>query len=106
MRISRRPAMAQFRAPVPAGTFSLRSSIFFSAVAAIVIAACAALAGAHTAWLDITAPAGLSGFRNTQGTATKDYIIDSIGGGCAFIDYDGDGRMDILLVRGSTLARL
>jgi hypothetical protein len=41
-----------------------------------------------------------------QGTAAKNYIVESIGGGCAFIDYNRDGRLDILLVRGSTLERL
>lgn len=33
----------------------------------------------------------------------KDYIIESIGCGCAFIDYDNDGWVDILVLGGSTL---
>jgi hypothetical protein len=36
----------------------------------------------------------------------KDSIVAAIGGGCAAIDYNRDGRMDLLLVRGSTLPRL
>lgn len=32
--------------------------------------------------------------------------MESIGGGCAFLDYNRDGRLDILLVRGSTLEHL
>jgi len=54
-------------------------------------------------FVDVTARAGLSEFRNTQGTLRKDYILESMGGGCAFIDYDNDGWQDILLVTGSTI---
>ena len=32
--------------------------------------------------------------------------MESIGGGCAFIDFNRDGKLDILLVRGSTLDQL
>jgi len=48
----------------------------------------------------------LAAFRNVQGSERKNYIVESIGGGCAFIDYNGDGRLDILLVRGSTLEQM
>ncbi len=41
-----------------------------------------------------------------QGSPRKDFIVESIGGGCAFLDYNRDGRLDILLVRGSTLQRM
>jgi hypothetical protein len=57
-------------------------------------------------WQDITQEAGLGAFRGTQGSAAKNYIVESIGGGCALLDYNRDGRLDILLVRGSTLERL
>jgi hypothetical protein len=33
----------------------------------------------------------------------KDYIIESIGCGCAFIDYDNDGWVDILVLGGGLL---
>ena len=56
-------------------------------------------------FVDVTREAGLAAFRNIQGTERKDYILESIGGGCAFIDYDDDGWQDLLLVRGSTMER-
>jgi len=31
------------------------------------------------------------------------YVIESVGGGCAFFDYDNDGWMDIFIVGGSRL---
>jgi len=36
----------------------------------------------------------------------KDYIIESIGCGCAFLDYDNDGWIDILVLGGSVLSGL
>lgn len=31
----------------------------------------------------------------------KDYILETIGGGAAWLDYDGDGRIDLLLMGGT-----
>jgi enediyne biosynthesis protein E4 len=48
---------------------------------------------------DITATAGLR-FTHNNGAFGKKYLPESLGPGCAFIDYDGDGWPDILLVNG------
>jgi len=55
---------------------------------------------------DVTKAAGLSGFRFVSGTAAKDYIIEAPGAGCAFVDYDGDGWLDIYLINGASLEAL
>ncbi len=55
---------------------------------------------------DLTASAGLAGFRHLSGGPGKDYLIDSTGSGCAFFDYDNDGWLDIYLVNGATLGAL
>lgn len=34
----------------------------------------------------------------------KDYILETVGCGCAFVDYDGDGWMDIFLLGGSRMS--
>jgi len=54
-------------------------------------------------FVDITQHAGLAGFVNVQGSPHKDYILESFGGGAAFLDYDQDQKLDVLLVRGSTI---
>ena len=53
---------------------------------------------------DATAPARLE-YRNLFGSPGKPYIIESTGNGAAWIDYDGDGFMDLFVVNGSTLER-
>jgi hypothetical protein len=57
------------------------------------------------ALVDVTAESGLGGFINVQGSPAKNHIIETMGGGAAFLDYDRDGNLDILLVRGSTVER-
>ena len=34
----------------------------------------------------------------------KDYIIETVGCGCAFLDYDNDGWMDVLVLSGSRMS--
>ena len=48
---------------------------------------------------DITHPAGIDFVHNT-GAFGKKYLPETMGSGCAFIDYNTDGWQDILLVNG------
>jgi hypothetical protein len=54
---------------------------------------------------DITRAAGIE-FHLTCGGPEKRYIMESMCGGGAVFDYEGDGWMDIFLVNGSTLEDL
>jgi len=63
-------------------------------------------AAAGVSFTEVTKAAGLGGFHFTSGTPAKDYIIEAPGAGCAFVDYDNDGWLDIYLVNGSTLEAL
>src|SRR5262245_12026797 len=51
---------------------------------------------------DIGPRAGLN-FKLTSGSASKAYILESMGGGVGFIDYDQDGWLDVFMINGSTL---
>src|SRR5213594_3956972 len=46
---------------------------------------------------DVTRAAGIR-FRHETGAFGKKYLPETMGSGCAWLDYDGDGRQDILLV--------
>ena len=48
---------------------------------------------------DITAQAGIH-FTHNNGAFGKKWLPETMGPGCAFIDYDNDGFPDILLVNG------
>ena len=54
-------------------------------------------------FVDVGAAAGLHAPTIYGGVDTKKYILESTGCGCAFIDYDNDGWMDIFLLCGTRL---
>ncbi len=49
--------------------------------------------------IDVTAPAGIR-FRHNSGAYGGKLLPETLGAGCAFLDYDRDGWQDILLVNG------
>jgi hypothetical protein len=50
--------------------------------------------------VDVTARAGLA-FRHNNGAYGGKLLPETLGSGCAFLDYDADGWQDILLVNGA-----
>src|SRR5947209_17065268 len=48
---------------------------------------------------DVTAAAGIN-FRHSNGAEGRKYMPETMGSGCAFLDYDNDGWQDILLING------
>ncbi len=55
---------------------------------------------------DVTARTALAKFRHQSGGKAKNYILETPASGVAILDYDNDGRPDIYLLNGSTLAAL
>jgi len=55
---------------------------------------------------DVTDKTVLANFKHRSGSPEKNYIFETTSGGVAIFDYDGDGRPDIYLVNGSTVAAL
>ncbi|MEI6432046.1 MAG: CRTAC1 family protein, partial [bacterium] len=51
---------------------------------------------------DVTKKARLNWTHNPCRTGKK-YLPETVGGGGGFLDYDGDGNLDILLINGGPL---
>lgn len=54
-------------------------------------------AQAQPRFTDITKAAGIT-FVHNSGRAGKKWLPETMGSGCAFLDFDGDGRLDLLLL--------
>src|SRR5215831_17073335 len=64
-----------------------------------VWAALVGVSAAQVTFKDITKQAGIN-FVHNNGAVGKKWLPETMGTGCAFIDYDNDGYPDILLVNG------
>src|SRR5205814_9448111 len=84
----------------PHAAYVTLSPVFRVLIAIALLAA----GGPSFRFVDVAKESGVT-LLNIAGTRSKSYLIDSTGNGAAFLDYDRDGRMDILIVNGSSLAR-
>jgi enediyne biosynthesis protein E4 len=57
----------------------------------------------HARFTDVAKAAGLTAPIVYGGVGTKDYIIEVVGCGVAFLDYDNDGWLDLLVLNGTRL---
>ncbi len=58
----------------------------------------------HCSLTDVAASAGLKSPVIYGGIDANAYILESIGCGAAFLDYDNDGWLDVFLLSGSRWA--
>lgn len=81
-----------------------RNSLPHSIGALLILGASLALSApdAFPRFVDVAAKVGIT-VMNICGGAAKDYIVEANGNGGAFFDYNNDGKMDVLIVNGSTL---
>ena len=76
-----------------------RRTFLCGTAASLIGRAVTAPAGIGFRLTDITAAAGID-FHHNSGAFGAKYLPETMGSGCAFFDYDGDGWLDILLVNG------
>ena len=70
----------------------------FISVCTLLILNVAALS--TTLFTDVTSLSGIE-FRHTNGAGGFKYVIETVGPGVGFLDYDSDGFLDIYLVNGA-----
>ncbi len=63
-------------------------------------------AAPSVSFIDVTNASGLDNFRHVSGSPSKNYVIESTGSGCAFIDFNNDGWVDIYFINGATMDAL
>ncbi len=78
-----------------------RISSFLCASASSCFIACCLVLAAHAQinFRDVTTEAGIH-FTHNNGAFGKKWLPETMGPGCAFIDYDNDGYPDIVLING------
>jgi len=80
------------------------SSALLGTAALALAAGSAPLEGRDPArFVDLAPSAGLTARTVIGGERTREYILETTGGGVAVFDFDGDGWPDIFLVNGSRL---
>jgi hypothetical protein len=88
-------------------TSALCASAFFPRVLSAAPAATPSTAPAaskpFSRFTDVAQSAGLTSTMYYGIPETVTYIVEEMGGGCAFFDYDNDGWMDIFILGGRTL---
>ena len=75
-----------------------------TAVFACLFLACggSSLLAGDPVYEDVTARTGID-FRHRKSGTSRKYLIETMSGGVAMLDYDGDGWLDLYFVNGAEL---
>jgi enediyne biosynthesis protein E4 len=74
------------------------------AVGMVALAPRLIVSASEDIFTDITRPAGIL-WKHTSGESNDRFLIETMGGGVAFVDFDHDGLLDIFLVTGGETLR-
>ncbi len=78
---------------------------FLKTAGAVLVGSGAGLRGAATVnpvkYVDVAGSAGIT-FQHDNAASPEKYLIETMGSGCGWIDYDQNGLLDLYLVNGSS----
>src|SRR5262252_7949416 len=77
----------------------LAAIVFFAGLSGMAFATANITLAQTIHFRDVTAEAGIH-FSHNNGAFGKKWLPETMGPGCAFIDYDNDGYPDIIFVNG------
>jgi hypothetical protein len=77
--------------------WALAAALYFALLGSITVAASGPQSSAPIEFVDITASTGIKWNLKTLAPGAR-YLIETMGGGGGFVDYNGDGLLDIYLV--------
>jgi enediyne biosynthesis protein E4 len=69
---------------------------------ALLAAGAAAAAAPEVQFADVAQAVGI-GFRHENSATANKYLLETMGGGVALLDYDNDGRLDIFFTNGAKI---
>jgi len=79
---------------------SRRIIVFVSTILAwLFVARSTSTSAGSEVFSDVTEAAGIT-WQQFSGESPDRFLIETMGGGVAFLDFDGDGLLDIFLVNG------
>jgi len=76
--------------------------LLLAGVAVAIWIAAASQTPDHPLFTDVTSASGIR-FRHQASHTSQKYLIETMGAGVAWLDYDGDGKLDLFFVNGAAL---
>lgn len=80
----------------------MRPSAFSLLPSALTAVTAVMLLAADVRFTDISAASGIA-FTHANSATSNKYLIETMGGGVALLDYDNDGRLDVFFTNGAAL---
>jgi enediyne biosynthesis protein E4 len=80
----------------------MRRGLGLASVSACALAIVAAAPAEDIRFTDVTADAGVAFVHQSSATSNK-YLVETMGGGVALLDYDNDGRLDVFFTNGAKI---